>query len=426
MAIYDNKMINENLERNILYMFMNRLNSLLLCLIMTGCFMAVGSPVKALAAGQSDDELLKTKIIKAYKEYKTELDISSFDFYINEDKSSIKKVMTEVVNKTTSLFYTSHSYSLEYTGTTGKITKIQLGYAAEYKYQGGSVNKSAIKKASNKINRQITKITSQLKHDMNSVDKALFVHDWIAKNTSYEDKSSDNGRLTEYGVLVKHKGNCQGYSLAYAAVMEKLGISVRFVDSDSMGHVWNQVKIGSKWYNVDVTWDDPVDSETGNNQDGVVHHSFLLASDSYMKSHGYYGFQATDADSKKYDKSYFKNVTSAFDYRGDCFVYMDSSGIYKRTHVNSGSAKCLYKVKGICFIKYNSVKYYYIAYNRIYIFSLKSSRSALVWSPVKQYGYSYYITQIKYSSGKIKYYVINKKKSKQKRGSFEVKKSGLV
>lgn len=51
--------------------------------------------------------------------------------------------------------------------------------------------------------------------------------------------------------------------MAYAAVMEKLGFSVGFVNSDSMEHVWNLVKIGAKWYNIDVTWDDPVDSIRG-------------------------------------------------------------------------------------------------------------------------------------------------------------------
>ena len=59
--------------------------------------------------------------------------------------------------------------------------------------------------------------------------------------------------------------------MAYAAVMEKLGFSVGFVNSDSMEHVWNLVKIGAKWYNIDVTWDDPVDSIRGKNQDGVVY-----------------------------------------------------------------------------------------------------------------------------------------------------------
>lgn len=48
---------------------------------------------------------------------------------------------------------------------------------------------------------------------MNSVDKALFVHDQIAKDTSYEDKGSNNSRLTEYGVLVKHKETARGIHL---------------------------------------------------------------------------------------------------------------------------------------------------------------------------------------------------------------------
>lgn len=380
----------------------------------------------ATAAVQSDYELLKTNVIKAYKQYKTELDISSFDFNINENKSGIRKMMTEIVNKTPKLFYTSHSYSLEYNASNGKIMNIQLGYADEYKKSNGAVNEKSIKKAANKINKEIKNITSQIKPGMNDMDKAIFVHDRIIKDTSYENKSSENSRLTEYGILVKHKGNCQGYSLAYAAVMEKLGFAVRFVDSESMGHVWNQIKLGGKWYNVDLTWDDPVDGNTGKNQDGVVYHRYFLVSDGYMKNHGYYGFETTEATNTKYDKSYMKSITSAFDYRGDSWIFMTASGIYKRAHINAGKTKCLYKVKGKCLIKYNSVKYYYIANNRLYIFSCKSNKSAFVWSPVKKYGYSYYLTQIKYISGKIKYNVINTKINKQKSGFFKVKKSGFI
>lgn len=376
---------------------------------------------RASAAEQAEYNRLKTKVIQAYKDYKTEVDVSSFELYIDKDKSDIKKVMTEVVNKTPDIFYTSHSYSLEYIESNGKIEKLQLGYAAEYKKANGDIDESAIKKAADKINKEIKKISSKIKPGMNNVDKALLVHDYIIKNTSYQDKNSDNSRLSEYGVLVKHKGNCQGYSLAYAAVMGKLGFSVRFIDSDSMGHVWNQIRLGSKWYNIDLTWDDPVDDDKGKNQDGVVFHKYFLASDTYMRNHGYSGFRETDATSKKYDKSYFKSITSAFDYNKDRWIFMNSSGIYMRSHVNSGKANCIYKVKGMCFIRYDSVKYYYIAHNRIYMFSLKNNRSKLVWSPVKQYGYSYYITQLKCSSGKIKYYVVNTKKNKYKSGSLKVK-----
>ena len=406
MDIDRKNIINENLERNILYKFITKY--VFMWLIFAGCIVFGCRAESASAAVQSDYDKLKIKVIKAYKEYKKELDISSFEFYINDDKSSIKDIMTEVVNKTPSLFYTNHRY------------------ASEYKYSSGNVNESAIKKAANKINKEIKKITSQIKPGMNNVDRALFVHDYIVKNTSYENKSSNNSRLTEYGVLVKHKGNCQGYSLAYAAVMEKLGFSIDFVNSDSMGHVWNLVKIGAKWYNIDVTWDDPVDSIRGKNQDGVVYHKYFLASDSYMKKNGHHGFEKTEAKSTNYDKSYVRSVTSAFDYRCGNWVYMNSSGIYRRRHVNSGTAKCLYKVKGKCFIKYNSIKYYYISHNRLYIFSCKSNKSALVWSPVKKYGYSYYIVQIKYVSGKIKYCVLNAKNNKVKTGSFEIKKGGFV
>lgn len=424
MDINRKNIINEDLERIFLYKFITKY--VFMWLIFAGCIVSVCGAESASAAVQSDYDKLKTKVIKAYKEYKTELDIGAFEFYINDDKSSIKDIMTEVVNKTPSLFYTNHSYSLEYNTLNGKIVNIQLGYASEYKNSSGNVNESAIKKASNKINKEIKKITSQIKSGMNSVDKALFVHDYIVKNTSYENKSSNNSRLTEYGVLVKHKGNCQGYSLAYAAVMEKLGFSVGFVNSDSMEHVWNLVKIGAKWYNIDVTWDDPVDSIRGKNQDGVVYHKYFLASDSYMKKNGHYGYEKTAAQNTNYDKSYVKSVTSAFDYSGGNWVYMNSSGIYRRRHVNSDMAKCLYKVQGKCFIKYNSIKYYYISHNRLYIFSCKSNKSALVWSPVKKYGYSYYIVQLKCASGKIKYSVLNAKNNKVKSGSLEIKKGGFV
>lgn len=435
IAIRTKEILNEKREKYITDMFMLKKDicfmhsrciyicCMLICMLM--CFSdAFGQ--RASAMEKTDYERLKTKVIQAYKNYKTEVDVSSFELYVDSDKSTIKEIMTEVVNKTTMIFYNNHSYSLEYTGTTGKITKLELGYASEYKKTNGSVKEAAIKKAAAKLNKEINKITSKIKPGMNSVDKALFVHDQIAKDTSYEDKVSNNSRLTEYGVLVKHKGNCQGYSLAYAAVMEKLGFSVHFVDSEYMDHVWNQIKIGSNWYNVDVTWDDSVDSDNGRNQDGVVYHKYFLASDKYMRNHGYSGFDSSGVNSKIYDTAYFKKVTSAFDYRGSYWVFMNNSGIYKRAHISSGKAKCLLKVKGSCFIKFNSNKYYYTAYNRLYIFNYKEKNAKVIWSPVKKYGNSYYITQLKYSSGKIKYVVKNTKKSKVKSGLLKVKKSGMI
>ena len=111
--------------------------------------------------------------------------------------------------------------------------------------------------------------------------------------------------------------------------------------------------------------------------------SIFLASDKYMRNHGYSGFDSSGVNSKIYDTAYFKKVTNAFDYRGSYWVFMNNSGIYKRAHISSGKAKCLLKVKGSCFIKFNSNKYYYTAYNRLYIFNYKEKMQKLYGVPLK-------------------------------------------
>ena len=90
---------------------------------------------------------------------------------------------------------------------------------------------------------------------MTSVEKAVVFHDYIISSTEYNDDSSRLSRNTECGVFLNHKANCQGYSRAYAILLEKAGIPVDFVISDRMSHMWNLIKINGKWYNVDVEKD---------------------------------------------------------------------------------------------------------------------------------------------------------------------------
>lgn len=77
------------------------------------------------------------------------MDVSSFELYVDSDKSTIKEIMTEVVNKTTMIFYNNHSYSLEYTDNR-KNNKDRTWLGSEYKKTNGSVKEAAIKKACSK------------------------------------------------------------------------------------------------------------------------------------------------------------------------------------------------------------------------------------------------------------------------------------
>ena len=112
-------------------------------------------------------------------------------------------------------------------------------------------------------------------------EKVKRIHDYLCENMKY-DYSYKN--YTAYGMLVKKTAVCQGYATAFYALCIQAGLSVRCVpgigypnDGSSGNHMWNIVKIGSKWYNIDVTWDDQ--------SSGIVYDYFLKNNTTFGKDH---------------------------------------------------------------------------------------------------------------------------------------------
>ena len=103
---------------------------------------------------------------------------------------------------------------------------------------------------------------------------------------------------------------------------------------------------------------------------------------------------------------------------------MSDKGILERESLSYGTAKLLYKVNGMSFVRFNVNKYYFISDNSIYIYNRKPDNVRLVWTVQGNYNSSYYITQIMYSNGKVCYRVL--KDRRYKTGSFKVKKSGMA
>ncbi len=100
-------------------------------------------------------------------------------------------------------------------------------------------------------------------------ERALYVHDEIAKNTVYDWDSADapegggdRAAHSAYGCLVGGSAVCEGYAKAYTAALNALGIDCIYVpgEADGDSHAWNCVKLGEGYAFVDVTWDD-VDRE---------------------------------------------------------------------------------------------------------------------------------------------------------------------
>jgi len=96
-------------------------------------------------------------------------------------------------------------------------------------------------------------------------ERTLYLHDLICNRFEYDD-SLENDNI--YDFFITGKGTCQGYTLAYMAVLRECGIESCFAASDTIAHIWNLVKIDGEWYHADLTWDDG---------ESVIRRHFLLS-----------------------------------------------------------------------------------------------------------------------------------------------------
>lgn len=89
-------------------------------------------------------------------------------------------------------------------------------------------------------------------------EKELKIHNYLCENVIYPIEYGEDYHFNIYGALVKGSAVCEGYSRAFQYLCRQVEIPCILVtgSSKSEGHMWNQVKIEGKWYNIDLTWDD--------------------------------------------------------------------------------------------------------------------------------------------------------------------------
>ena len=133
------------------------------------------------------------------------------------------------------------------------------------------------------INKKVDELYVNLVNDNLSVkDNIKAVHDYIINTTKYDSNRSDNNIIlyesdTAYGPLFEGYGICGGYTDLMELFLERMNIKSFKVSSDL--HVWNAVMIDNYWYNLDLTWDDPV-SDDG--LDYLQYNYFLINTDTLL------------------------------------------------------------------------------------------------------------------------------------------------
>lgn len=168
--------------------------------------------------------------------------------------------------------------NIRYTYNSNKIvTDVTLGY---------NVTLSEKKVLDTKIGAAVNQALQGLNSGASEYDKIKHLHDYIVLRTEYGLSSKHNQNIVS--VLVDKISVCAGYSKTMQYLLNKVGIECLWIEgtSDGMGHAWNIVKIGGKYYNLDVTWDDPIMSKSMDYYENFISYEFFLVTDAQLsKTH---------------------------------------------------------------------------------------------------------------------------------------------
>ena len=124
-----------------------------------------------------------------------------------------------------------------------------------------SMSGDTLETAKKKLDEAVKKAFTSAPEKADDLDAEVFINDYLVNHCKYNEKAEFSH--TSYGALVNGEAVCDGYSLAFKLLCDKMGIecstvegTADFNDGKDIGHMWNCVKIGGDWYNVDVTWND--------------------------------------------------------------------------------------------------------------------------------------------------------------------------
>lgn len=210
-------------------------------------------------------------------------DINYDDIYIADTKESLSYFLTSSILycKENVYFITDTSYNIE--NVIEEITEgnqiVSMGY---HGYNASSFSSQITNNICYKINFQYyLDSPTLLQYKKQTEDKAIkilcenvaksmpdyykekIIHDYIADNTTYSKEDGDISH-TAYNLLINGKGVCEAYADSAKIMFDLLGIENYIVigtASNSEGtanHSWNIVKLDNGFYNLDITWDDPV------------------------------------------------------------------------------------------------------------------------------------------------------------------------
>ena len=128
-------------------------------------------------------------------------------------------------------------------------------------------------------------IETYINASMTDFEKEMQIIKYLVATVDYDFENAKNNTVpfvsyTAHGALINKKAVCAGYANAFNALAHAVGLQTETVSGYATGegsHAWNRILLDGEWYNVDVTFEDPVTTNGLNNGFG-----FNLLSNSYI------------------------------------------------------------------------------------------------------------------------------------------------
>ncbi len=209
-----------------------------------------------------EEKAIYDKILTAVQNFETEVDLGK-----DYPTETVLRTYKNVFFQEPEIFW-FYATNEQFAAAGDTMSKVAL----QYRY-----DQSLCETMKNSLRNSLKEIESQFPENATDVDKVITIHDYIINRTvfSKDDIYSKNA----YGALVGGYSQCEGYAKGLAYACNYFGIeNVRITGNkyDNNSHAWSKVKIDGKWYNVDVTWDDPESS----NGEQLLRHNYLFVPDS--------------------------------------------------------------------------------------------------------------------------------------------------
>lgn len=122
------------------------------------------------------------------------------------------------------------------------------------------------------LSAKVSEVIGQIiKKGMSDYEKIDAIHDYICDNVTYDYANLNDEsymlKYTAYAAMINGTAVCEGYATLFYNMCLAAGVDCRVLSGEAFNgeetgpHAWNLVKLGSKYYLLDSTWDDGTRSD---------------------------------------------------------------------------------------------------------------------------------------------------------------------